>query len=224
MQPKKDSFSIVILGAWNPSIFSPEWVSRHLSETGECSVKLAFPVSDPTAPRKITFEGIHLFPGRKQVMLVPDEPSLEGMSMCAGVLLKIIEALHHTPVSSAGINFSFLESEELGGMSDVLVPADTAKILDTHQVKHTSISRVLHKDGESNILNFSLAQENGDYALTFNFHYDFNRVENYQGLFGSDASSDASSDAISNAISKHYQEALDLSAALYGVQPEIEDD
>ena len=32
MRPIPDSYSIVVLGAWNPSIFTPEWIVSNLAE------------------------------------------------------------------------------------------------------------------------------------------------------------------------------------------------
>jgi len=64
MRPIANSFSIVVLGAWNPSIFTPEWIVNNLAESEECDVQVAFPIDDPTAPRRMTFDGITLFPGR----------------------------------------------------------------------------------------------------------------------------------------------------------------
>ena len=40
MQLAKDGHSIVIAGAWNAAIFSPNWVAEHLAETEQVGIPL----------------------------------------------------------------------------------------------------------------------------------------------------------------------------------------
>lgn len=206
MHPKKDSFSIVIIGAWNPTIFSPEWVSKYLSENGECDVSVAFPISDPTAPRKISFEEVHLYPGRKQLMISPEQPNLAGMQKCSTIIRKILENLQHTPVSSVGINYAFTENNVTGQIEDALMPSDTAKILESRQVRQTNVTRVLSSEGDNYILNFTLARDIEGYIVAFNYHYDLNDSLLYKDLFGS------------NIVEEHFDSAIKLSNALYGIE------
>ena len=58
MKPKAGTFNIVLLGAWNPAIFSESWVTENLAESADSAVTVAYPIDDPNAPRKIDFEGI----------------------------------------------------------------------------------------------------------------------------------------------------------------------
>jgi len=205
MHPKKDLLSIVIIGAWNPSIFSSEWVSKYLCENNECQVSIAFPISDPTAPRKLSFEDVHLFPGRKQLTIAPESPTLSGMEKCATILRAILDNLPHTPVSSMGINYVFGESDNTSQLADALIPSDTSKILQSRYVRQTTITRVLARDADNYLLNLALTNNSDEHILSFNFHYDLNSVEGYKALLSSET------------INAHYQDSLDISSAVYGL-------
>lgn len=210
MRPLADSYNIVILGAWNPSIFSPEWVLRNLAESEQCEVKTAFPIDDPTAPRRITFEDINIFPGRRQILLNPVTSNLEGMKKCSSVLVKILDLLLHTPVSSAGVNFSFNESNPSDKMLAALMPSDSGSILAEYPIKETKINRVLKRDEDSCVFNFSITQNDTGCILSYNFHYD-DTIDGYKRIFSSDI------------IEQHLNSAIAFAAQHYEVELEADE-
>lgn len=211
MRPVPNSFCITVNGAWNPDIFSPDWVSQNLADDPEAEIQLAFSVNEPTAPRKISFEGIDIFSGRQQLTLISIDSDLEGLAKCSSVLVKMLGLLSHTPISSAGINFSFSESEQLNQISLALIPEDNSLILETYSVEETLITRRLKKNAEGYILNFALKQNhNGDYALSYNFHYDTNINQLIDVIS-------------SNVIARHYQESIDFAKNIYSIEIDDED-
>jgi len=211
MRPTPDSYSIVVLGAWNPSIFTPEWIVSNLADGEQCDIQVAFPIDDPTAPRRITFEGINFFPGRRQISLSPTIPDLDGMNKCAAILVKILALLIHTPVSGAGVNFSFSEDNPTEQMNSALLPSDSDLILGEYPIKETKIHRVLKRDDDKHILNFTLAQNDKGIALSFNFHYDIATVNGYQELFSS------------NIIGKHFNAAIAFTSQCYEIALEADE-
>jgi len=204
----QDSFSIVVLGAWNPSIFSPEWIVSHLADGKECDVQIAFPIDDPTAPRRITFEGINFFPGRRQISLSPISPEIVGMKKCSSVLVKLLTLLLHTPVSSAGVNFSFSEENPTEQMLSALVPSDSSLILEEFRIKETKIHRALKQDVDKHVLNFTLIQNEKTCVLSFNFHYETVPENGYKELFSSDT------------VEEHFGQAVELAKKFYGIDLE----
>lgn len=210
MRPLPDSYNIVVLGAWNPSIFSPEWALNNLADDNQCEVKLAFPLDDPTAPRKISFEGISVFPGRRQVLLAPDVLDIDGMKKCSSVLVKILGLLKHTPLSSAGVNFHFSEDNPSALISSALLPADSGAILDTYQINGTKLQRALKKDGDNFVLNLGIEQNGAACKLSFNFHYDIADADGYVALFSS------------NIVEEHLTSAIGLAANLYECELEAD--
>ncbi len=205
MRPIPDSYSIVVLGAWNPSIFSPEWVVSNLADADQSDVQIAFPIDDPTAPRRITFEGVIFFPGRRQIILSPAEPSIDGMKKCSSVLVKILTLLTHTPVSSAGVNFSFSEENPTEQIQNALFPSDNSSILNDYTIQETKIHRILKRDTDNHLFNFTLTQNATDCILSFNFHYETSSVDGYRDLFSD------------NTVENHFDTAIEFAHKNYEI-------
>lgn len=183
MHPKAGSFSIVLLGSWNPSIFHQGWIINNLVKAGTENVTIAYPLDDPTAPRKISFEEISLFPGRKQILLQPDEASLLGLQKCAKLLSKIVALLSHTPLGACGINLTFEEENQLVKIYDALNLSDSQNIdAELYTSENITISRSLRlTDGNS--LNTAVSTADGRGQVRFNFHYELNSAQAYQDVF-----------------------------------------
>lgn len=178
-------FNIVLNGAWNPSIFNQDWLLKHVCEEGTEEITISFPVEDPTAPRKIEFNGLVLFPGRKQLIIQPSIPDLEGIKNCAEKVVKILNLLSHTPIAMCGINFAFEEENNLGGIFQSLNFSDRARIDDTkYRLNLTNSTRQFVLSDE-HILNLTLSDEGSKGQLKFNFHYQLNNLREYCELLTS---------------------------------------
>ncbi len=210
MTPKKDSFCIILLGAWNPSIFNQDWILKNLINDVNAQITIAFALDDPTAPRKITFNGINLFPGRKQLLLSPEEPTLEGMLECSTMLNKIIELLGHTPVGSAGLNFSFQETDNLIQLLNAFDLPDSADIKEQDYTLNGSRIERRFKLKDGHILNLALqeSEANNGAEINFNFHYELSDISKYKSLF------------TENHMTERYQRATDFCKNIYAIELE----
>lgn len=172
MYPVKDSFNIVLVGAWNPSIFNQAWILNNISESDTAELSLAFPIDDATAPRKIGFEGLNIYPGRKQLLLSPDNTDSDGIKLCANRLSRILDLLIHTPVGNCGINFHFEETNNLEKTLEVLNLSDRNNIdSSTYTLLSSNATRKFQiQDGPE--MNFSVMDSPNGITLSFNFHHD----------------------------------------------------
>lgn len=211
MRAKKDSFSIVVLGSWNPSIFSQDWIQKYLCQPETKNFTIAFPLDDPTAPRKIDFEDISIFPGRKQLLLQPQTTNIDGMKKCSNVTAKILQLLIHTPVTHCGINFSFEENNQLEKIFGVLGFVDGPSIdAQKYKLEGSSASRKFRLvDG--NILNLILSDNQGIGQIGFNFHYELFDIEKYRVMFES------------NHVEDRFNEAMTFCQSAYGLTLDEED-
>jgi hypothetical protein len=217
MIPIEESFNIVVNGAWNPSIFSAEWVLSNLAENNgeEAKVEIAYDVNDPTAPRKIMFEGLNLYPGRKRVVINPVVACLEDFVRCANVACKILAILEHTPTASLGINLSFTESETPSESSATLFQADDyISILGNYSVNESTLTRQLNKAGTDYILNYSFTQKADVQNIAFNFHYERPTIERMKEVLAPES------------LKSHYEDTVDFANEHYNLileEPEAED-
>lgn len=208
MRAKKDSFSIVIIGSWNPSIFNQDWILTNLCTTEPKKIAVAFPIDDPTAPRKIDFEDISLFPGRRQIIIQPQNATIDGIKKCSVVAANILRLLVHTPVSHCGINFSFVESNQLEKIFGVLNFSDGEVInKQKYKLEESNVVRKFHlQDG--NFLNLTLSDNQGIGQLAFNFHYEASDIMKYRKIFES------------NNVEERYTEAISFCKSVYSLDLE----
>lgn len=109
MQVRKDSVSLVIVGAWNNSILRPEWVAVYglgVPEGQEISVELLTPVGGEGAP-VVRFEKLVYTVQSNRLMIKPQLFDAEGLEIVQKAALGILEQLPHTPVAAIGFNFGF---------------------------------------------------------------------------------------------------------------------
>lgn len=186
MRPVKDSFNILLFGAWNPSIFSQKWMLENLADNDDSDIITAYPLEDPTAPRKISFDGINMYPGRKQLLLSPEDTKLKGSKIAANKLTKILDLLNHTPLGNYGINFRFIESNNLKKLQNDL-DFDSKSLIDssTYELLSSNVTRSF-KMNDKCLLNFTISDTNDGIVLAFNFHHDLTDISNIKALVTED--------------------------------------
>lgn len=171
MKVQLENWSLVLVGAWNTAILTPDWLTKQVDATGPVQIEL--PIGNPMMPLRYTLSGVHLVPMRDRVVLMPssnEDAVLTGLEMFAR---KILAALAHTPVSAVGINFEFIENTPSDDLKSLFETADRDRIAAADfVVSATEIKRQLRL-GSDGVVNFSLTRhESSDVVVGFNFHRD----------------------------------------------------
>lgn len=171
MKPIGENCNIVIVGAWNPKIFSGEWVKNHLSSE-EGQIELALPFSNIEAPPRISFDGIYLFPGTARLEVKPINFSNESLQDCQQVVASILEKLPHTPVLALGINFSFLEEDNFENIIGEFQLSDNAKInAARYNLSGTRLNRSFEMP-DNCTLNLTITYDSDKATVDFNYNFD----------------------------------------------------
>ena len=164
--------NIAILGAWNPFIFTPEWVKKHLATSKESEVTMAISVGS-NLPPKLTVEGVNIYPSSNVVIL-----DFEGSGTCAlcfkmvEVASKLISLLGHTPLTAVGMNFRyFLDASKSNKITELFSFEDSSKIdSNKYLLKSSEIRRTYSfKDVQLNLGIFTNSEK---ICVEFNFHLD----------------------------------------------------
>ena len=171
MTPIEGTFSIVIAGGWNPSIFNPNWVKHHIYE--DENVSMSLPLNDPTQPVRIESSTSYIFPSLNRLEIRPVEQKLENMDELQDQAIKILSTLEHTPVSAIGVNFSFLTEDPNPELLSVF-SLDDSSLIDSNKysLQGTEIKRTFRLEESQIILNLTLQSRPNGTAIAFNFHYD----------------------------------------------------
>lgn len=181
------SYSIKMLGNWNPAIFyRQQWILKNILEQEQAEFQLAYPVDDPNAPRLLSFNGIHLIPEKNTLTLLPKIPTLTGMLHCQSYMLKILELLNHTPVTNCGINYSFSGQEDLRRITDQYELKDENHIDSSrYQWQESRITR-RYRVNDQQYLNLSVIYSETKVELEFNYHYELADINKYVSIFKED--------------------------------------
>lgn len=178
MKPKKDSFSIVINGAWNPSIFNPIWLHKHFSGGSEQQIEIAYPLNDPSLPIRVLFNGIIIYASTRRLEIRPKKENIEGMNIALENAKKIVSLLEHTPIGAIGINFGFSEEENSYLITSKINLLDNAFInADEYKLIKTTVSRNF-KTEYNWILNLVVSYDMNSVSIDVNFHKEINESDN----------------------------------------------
>ena len=171
--------NLVVLGAWNTSIFTPDWVSQNLID-GDFTAE--FPLNGIGSLKFSTLEfSFVIIQNRLCFQLLQHTPDANRKAVA--VLRKLLQCLQHTPVSALGANFVFLVDN---------TPADLAPIDSTQAIMestHSELALFSVKRGfklrekETLYLEISSAEEK---KFDFNYHFEIAKVIDALSILGDD--------------------------------------
>lgn len=205
MKPVAESFSTVIVGQWNPNIFKPDWVQKHLANDKNDPVEIAFPIGDPSLPPKIHLDDVFIFPSQGKLEIKAQNPTQENLTSTTAAAKKCLKLLEHTPISAVGINIGFTSSADGAESIIGLFSFDDAALIDSDSFKFQG-GKIKRKFKLVDcILNLSIAYNTTDIKVDFNFHFDSkDTAEAIQKLISSSA------ETLYNKASKFLKDTYDL--------------
>lgn len=170
------AFNIITVGAWNPAIFSPEWVKNNLATDKEKDVILAIPMQ-MTMPSRLTVDQVNIYPSTTSLMIDCTEYGEQSRNACSEKLGIIATLLEHTPVSGVGINFRFaFEISEVPLLTELFSFDDASKIdTSTYQPSSSEIKRSFVLQNSS-VLNLKIELQTDKFLCEFNFHSDIKQL------------------------------------------------
>lgn len=101
--------TLVIAGAFNPTIFTPEWNALHLFELpagSEVAFIQAFHVNNPMAAY-IYIDSVGLRTTRQHFEICINDTEENTLKLAEKVLANVFRKLPHTPFQAFGVNFQF---------------------------------------------------------------------------------------------------------------------
>lgn len=168
--PGSDAFNIVLVGAWNPAIFSPEWAKQNLADDSTKEVVMAISMQ-MVAPPRLTVEGINIYPSTQALMLDCSEYSDLALGSCSRKLERLAALLPHTPVTAVGVNFRFIGNlDEHLTLAELFAFNDAAKIDASAYTLTSSLIKRTYALKDSTILNLTVDIDGGVLRIEFNCH------------------------------------------------------
>lgn len=167
---------LVVVGAWNITIFTPDWMKKYiLSDYPQFNVEV--PIAINSSLRYTTDDFIFAIVNSRLEVIIKNNPD-HAIACVRTVLQKLI----HTPILAFGINFKFNAnktelSDEL--WKNFFVDSPVVQICDSYQLLESS-TIATYKINE--ICNLRLnVTKNTDESVSFDFNYEY-QVKSAQDL------------------------------------------
>lgn len=170
MKPVSDRWSIVVAGAWNVRLFTPEWLSQNVLESKNLNIEMGIGAGIQ-AWRFLTEDSIFI-PGDDKVILGVRSADIEVLKKSEPYARKLLELLPHTPIAGIGINFGFTcetPSDKLTQLFNLSDVQNLSKL--GYQINDCTIARSLKIQNSAQNMNAKLALNNGVVQLDFNHHF-----------------------------------------------------
>src|SRR5438105_3845930 len=108
MNPKQDGWSIILVGAWNRMIFTPEWVNDRLFHQPDIETFVSLM---PNLPMIYQNEQVILEVAQPRLVFRPRVANEACLRRAEEMANTILNTLRDTPLTAVGINLAFTEAE-----------------------------------------------------------------------------------------------------------------
>lgn len=205
MVPNLSDWTVVMVGKWNPAIFSPDWVAHNLLHVENVEAQLA--VGPLASNVRYQTEALLVIPQQDRLVIGArntEEATLLEVERCSKTAL---ELLGHTPIRALGVNFGFIESEPPVDILKTFDLADAGALSDAgYQVRATDIIRSIYIDSTILKLRISLSDEGA-----VHFHFNFTSQV---------ATSQQAAELLQGRVLDFRNKALDILSAVFNLQGE----
>ena len=179
----KDTANIVVLGAWNKAILTPEWVKKNIfPEITNLQVNVPAPhIMDQASYQYNTPDLLFNINGQRFEFRTNSSYE-KTVKYTRDILRKLI----FTPVTSVGINVAF--SEIIENIPDSLkkrlvAEDDIENKINAETLISSSLSKSIQIE-TNHKLNITILNTSNQYIFDFNFDYNVSDIENVLNIFG----------------------------------------
>lgn len=167
VQPK--DWSVVVVGAWNQAILTPDGIRKrllHLPDGTPIQIEVAI---DQPGSFRVVHDEVIVSPSPGKLDLVAQTQSLAALCKAAQMGKAAILSLPETPFAAVGINIRYEFDEIPANIYDlVAAPIDDIFSDASFKINGAILQRSL--DFESGLINVNLTHENNTGSLVMNFH------------------------------------------------------
>lgn len=160
---------LVIAGAWNTQIFSPEWITENLvGKEKTDKLKVEYRANfDRLLSKTYHLGKMHLELSPNRICFLADPNDSETLDLIIEYAEKIVTLLPHTPFGGFGVNFQYSEKFEER-------IEDGLKAIDCYEIKEY-VRKLTYTDSVNNKItihvNLKPLSEKEETVVNFNIHY-----------------------------------------------------
>lgn len=105
MEAIVDAHNVVVSGAWNRRLFTPQWIKEEFAGASDVLLELA--IGNPSVPILLSYAGLKLQVSNDRLIVSGSEASDVELKRVQEFMSGILSRLKHTPVIGVGINFQW---------------------------------------------------------------------------------------------------------------------
>lgn len=201
-----DKQTIVLAGAFNPAILTPQWLARNAlgyADARQFQVEMHAPVVGIGGMPRFTFDGISYAPNFQAVSFFLAGLDTAGRQRVTETIGKVLELLPHTPMTGLGFNFGFEVEQPAAEMMDYL-RANTAMaeaLPNGAEIVARSWANTFSWQGA--LVTYQCSLQGTNVSVDANFHYGVARAEEAQRILQEQ-----------NSYAKHFDAAVAVASAL----------
>lgn len=170
MRPTADSWTIVITGAWNSRLFTPEWVSRNIFENDQLNIEMG--VGTGVHAWRFLSGALIFVPSEDRIVFGTSEASPEKFADLERLAMKLLELLPHTPITGVGMNFGFACDEPSETLLAIFNTTDSRPLgLREFEIVRSEVARALRRSELLQVINLKLISLEGRVLFEFNHHF-----------------------------------------------------
>ena len=176
MQPVPDTWTVVVVGAWDVRLFTPEWLTANLFGTNRLDVEMQVGPGSQTC--RILTEDVFLAPSPERLMVGARTPAVRNLTAAERAIADILAMLPHTPVAGAGINIGIEIEAPTASLLELFDFSDNQKLGEMRYVLElTEICRSMRVPGWDAQVNLKYVLREGRVFVEFNHHFQVNSAQ-----------------------------------------------
>lgn len=166
------NWSVIVAGAWNLAILTPDGIRRRLFELSEQTpINIEVAVDRPGLFRVLS-EGLAVAPSSRALEIVVQQPSLETLRTATRVASRAVHSLQETPLAGVGVNMRHVMTPITDRFVDLCNSPLDDVLSDANETIVSLLTRRSVKCGDG-VLNIELIQHPTlEAEVAFNFHCD----------------------------------------------------
>ena len=165
------NWNIILSGAWNLAILTPNGISKRLFELpAGTPIEVQIAIDQPGQYR-VSHEGVIVAPSSGHLELSVQINDLASLEKASQIGRKVLQALPETPVAAAGINFRYSLNPFPDELLDLLkTPIDDVYSDENFTITDSSTKRSL--EILPGVINIEINQmKDGSGIVVMNFHF-----------------------------------------------------
>jgi hypothetical protein len=161
---------IVLVADFNPAIFQPPWIAKHLfgrTEGEQMALAEVLIQNGPVLTPLVFLDGVAINVSGNRTELFALNAEHETLECVEAVLLKMLETLPHTPLSAIGCNLSYIDDNPSDAIISLFTTPEGFEAEGTLTLRHSGVQLQLDN---GQLLNFSRVLGPNEVRYSFNYH------------------------------------------------------